>query len=707
MIREIKTMDEFNFIVKPAFIKIQPPVGGFDTETTGLNIMKDKPFMVQFGWLNEDFTTTVFNLNPGNEELLKEMTREMLIMGTQMRYFMAHNIKFDLHMLKNLGTPYPFDKVDYNKHELTDTMILARLVSSTDNEFQSMALKSLAKRYVASDADADEEKVKDEIDKINRAHRSVLNTALKPYKWTNAKINEIIDDPMKNYEDIPAEVRAVYEEWKLNYGEATYAHVDKEIMNAYAGNDIDIMLKLFVKFSPLVKARQQTETFHLENKCIIPFWEQERIGLKVDMDYMLKSRDLVRNYLQQKRIDLNKVFIENKDVLITSEDCPKVLMNATEVSAGQHAVLKYMFEKIWGVGIDKADKNVLNDVIRHPQIPQSAKDFAKTIKEIRTIEKWLSTYIVGIIKQVEEFGDGRHRASIQQAGTVSGRISSAMQQFPREPLLNDKGEELFHPRKMIIPDEGYKLFYLDESQHELRIQANWTHYIGNPDVNLSRAYIPYQMDDKEWHPTDLHALTAIHAFGEDAPNREDWKKLRSHGKTTNFASNYGTGEKGLQENPALKGEVSPEEITKLYQGFKKAYPGVTAYQKWVQQEITKNGYITNFYGRRYYVDSSSNAYKVANYLVQGTAADMFKNITAKIYEFLKPYKSKMVLEIHDEIQYLIHKDEEFLIPALQELQQPKLDWCIIPMVCDIEMTSTNWAEKDDYELDKTTLEELL
>ena len=111
------------------------------------------------------------------------------------------------------------------------------------------------------------------------------------------------------------------------------------------------------------------------------------------------------------------------------------------------------------------------------------------------------------MNKIEEVnGEWRLYTSVNNNGAVSGRVSCDLQQMPKmgiketdddgelmldESLLDDEGEELFHPRRFIVPSDGYKLYFADMSQEELRCQAYFTILVGSPDYNLCRAYMPY------------------------------------------------------------------------------------------------------------------------------------------------------------------------------------------------------------------------
>lgn len=121
------------------------------------------------------------------------------------------------------------------------------------------------------------------------------------------------------------------------------------------------------------------------------------------------------------------------------------------------------------------------------------------------------------------------------------------------------------------------------------------------------------------------------------------------------------------------------------------------YQKAVQAELNLKGYVTNLYGRRYYLEKSTNFYKGNNYLIQGTGADALKEAEIEICEYLKDKKSRFILPIHDELAIEVHPDEESYVPKkVKEI----LEGCgkvikNVPMVVEVEMTESNWADKKE------------
>jgi DNA polymerase-1 len=255
---------------------------------------------------------------------------------------------------------------------------------------------------------------------------------------------------------------------------------------------------------------------------------------------------------------------------------------------------------------------------------------------------------------------------------------------------------------------------------ELRVQAHYTLILGDGDLNLTRAFMPYRCtsiltgqpfsygvddihsgewvneDNKPWTPTDLHSATTLQAFPDLKLDDPNFSHYRSLGKRANFAKNYGAGWFKLMESLKIS-----EDIAKaLDQGYNKAFPKVRDYQRWVDKQLQLYGYVQNLYGRRYYVSSSNNFYKSYNYLIQGSCADLMKMKEIEIANFLKSnnLKSKMILVIHDEVQISIPADEEWIVPKIRQILDDNNKVIhTLPMICEVEVTNKSWADKEDYE----------
>jgi DNA polymerase-1 len=548
-------------------------------------------------------------------------------------------------MLANIG-------ITYEENNITDTMILARLALDTDEVF-SLALKSLATKYIDGTAADDQKVIKSALMKLNKADKSREHTYLDLY----------------------------------NLPEYRQAMID------YALNDTEITLQLAKKLIDVVQARKQEDTFKLENAIILPLFRMERVGLKIDRAYLQDRKKFFDEFISQKRATLHKLTGEN-------------------FSVGQHKNIKEWFLKN-GIELASSDDGAMESVSKSAD--GNAREVAKLIQELRSLEKWYSVYIIRMLDK-SEF-DGRAYTQINANSAITGRLSSDFQQFPKYAILDEEGKEIFHPRRMVITTgEGYnKIAYLDYSQIELRVQANYTYEISGGDLNMCRAYMPHKCVDAskvefdpklhakdiftkdwftiekgiKWKPTDLHSATTKEAFPDVPEDSDEFKRLRGLGKATNFAKNYGATKNALMEQFGFEESVA----TKLDKAYYQAFPKILDYQTLVRKIYYQRGYVRNMYGRRYYMTDKRFVYRLYNYLVQGSCADMLKSKIVDVYNLLTPYKSRFQMNIHDEMSFEIYEGEEFLVEKIKTIMEdvPKM---IVPVVAEVELASKNWAEKE-------------
>lgn len=651
----------------------------FDTETTGLHLKADKPFLLTITTGENSYALNLLEWDPTDiQEIFNSMEH--------FEYVMGHNVKYDLHMLENYGVNYKYDN-------LTDTMVIARLALDTDATM-SLALKQLSKKYLSVESVEDEKTIKTALTAIKRANTANLKVLLKEAgktkKWFDATLKNVTFDTS----DL-GDFEKVYLKYLKEHPEPTYLDVYdqyKKEMLSYAMNDTELTLELAKKMYPVLLTRQQKDIFDTENAAIMPLYRMERVGLKIDREYLKDRKQAMREYIHSKRERLTELAGEY-------------------ITVGQHKKIKEVFENKFGVVMSSTDDKHLKGVDN-----DKAKEFASIISELRTLEKWYSAYIIRLLEASRY--DGRAYTQIKQATAVTGRVSSDFQQFPKYAIKDDQGKELYHPRRMVITTgESYEtIYYLDYSQIELRVQADYTYQISGGDLNMCRAYMPHECIDQQgkafdpkedrdeifskkwflkgdgsfWKPVDLHSATTAQAFPDLNPESAEFKKERAKGKATNFAKNYGATTKALMEQFGFDEDIAK----KLNDGYYKAFPKILDYQNLVRSTFNRKGFVKNRYGRRYYMGNKRFVYKLYNYIVQGTAADMLKTKIIEVDKFLLPYKSRFQMNIHDELSFEIYKGEEFLIPHLKEIME-QVDWMIIPVVADIEVTRTNWAEKED------------
>lgn len=727
----ITTNEQANEMIR-LFNEQTPEKGGFDTETTGLHIILDKPFLFQFGWivpeLREGYTFVVdIERQP---ELAKQVITVWHTLAKTLKKYFAHNIKYDLHMMANLGMPYTNENV-------SDTMFYIRYAHDALGPAEGgppLGLKDYAAKYIDRNAKFHEQLLArertDQAKTYNLKLKQRLSTCKLPdslkgiYKsFTLSAIQDMFKDPIAEITDFPKDIQEAYTNWKtldlplylqkkvtqlVESEMIQYNKLNRDNLIKYAHYDIIYMLELEALTEPTITARQQWKAIEIEDSLILPLFEMERVGFKTDV-----------NYLRQARTDLKQYIIDQRKALLE--------LTQREFAIGQHAVVKDILSSDFGVDITSTNSAELDLVmskliIENPDNP--AIKIIKIIQELRTLEKWYSVYIIRFLKDLQD--TDRLYTTINQVGTVSGRVTSNFQQFPRDPIMTHDGVELFHPRRMVtVSGNNYDgIVYLDYSQIELRFQALYTILVGNPDLNLCRAYMPYQCHQKDgtkfnyenpehikrwhepwyldeepdtlWTPTDVHGATTTAATGLK-PGDEGFKAARyAIGKRTNFAKNYGAQYNKIRQ---MFPEKTEEECRRIDQAYYTAFPGVKSYHSYCYARASES-YTSNLFGVKYY---NISGHKLINMLVQGSAAFYLKWKIRQSYEFTKAngIKSRWQMQIHDELSWEKHKDEDQVFFDFQQIMQ---DWTegMVPIVADMEVTTTTWANKKEVE----TLEDL-
>lgn len=654
----------------------------YDTETTGLNIITDKPFLYVYGLVDEKLNLVeqgYFQSNNTKEvqKFLKYLSSVDTVIG--------HNIKFDVHMALNDN----YDPKLFMNKNYIDTSVLARLAIShdiqTDATF-SIALKKLAVRYLGIDSADEERKLKAELSKLTMEHKArmkqyFIDQGLWDINASTTEQTKVINDIYNSWNKVfhkYQHLKDARKQFLLQDPNPNYSHCSNVI--PYAMTDIRLTHGLFKLWYPSIVRLNQVETFKRISAATWPLVLMERQGLVVDLPKLIADR--------------NALLLELKKTKLID---PR---NGEELKIGQHARLKELYEYETGLMLNSADKNTRSEI-------EDISPSARIANYLAKMEKYLTTYITGILNKLQ-YVNGEYKVFTQYnlAGTVTGRLSSDFQQFPKEPLVLDSGYEVNIRAWFVVPKTSKYMFYFDYSQMELRLQCEWTNIVnGAPDINLARAFSPYKCiqigsdyyleedQTKKWEPTDLHALTAKLAFPTIDETHPDWKHYRSLGKRTNFAVNYGAAAPKIQE--ALKVDFPTAKA--LVDGYKKAFAGVVAFGKWISNRVYVTDSIPNLMLRRYY---SRNKHQLQNWLVQGSGADILLEKLRALYEYIKdkPHWSFMIT-VHDEVGLICGDIPEpqlkVEVETIRQLLEHKFS--AVDIIADVEYTTTCWASKEDWE----------
>lgn len=686
----------------------------FDTETTGLNPILDKPFLYQFGWLNTvDKTIYTFVVEIDKQPILsKQVISVWHLLVKHVSKYLGHHVIFDLHMIANIGLPY-------EEPNISDTMAYIRLATNAVQEDKGgapLALKKFCTQFVDYSANEQETKLDEEKSKLTSAYNNKLKIAL---GWTKKQIDAFFKDKLNECSDLPEDKQQAYINWKadlpLYLQDKVTGAVDKDMIRydmlnrdnviTYGHGDIRLTLEAWWILSRALEVRENQAALRIEEENIYPLYRMERVGLFVNKDYLLKAKADVKQYIRERRADLKS--IANRDV-----------------SVGQHEAIKNILAEMNCPVVSSANDELESTLakLKRDGVNTRAIDFIETVQELRTLEKWYSTYICRFLISLKN--TDRIYTNINAYGAVSGRVTCDFQQFPKKPIVTVDGRELFHPRKMInVPAGKVGMVYLDYSQVELRLQAMYTILVGHPDTNLCRAYMPYKCHtkdgrpyiytelwckqhaydttwyydeepDKEWTPLDVHGATTKAAFNIDE-SHPDFHDLRYVGKRVNFAKNYGAQRGKIRE---MFPEFADEQIDKINDAYYIAFPGVKEYHNYCYA-IANQPYAMNVFGTKYWGVSGHN---LCNMLVQGSGAYLLKTRINLVDAELKGHKSKLMMQIHDELMFEWDPDDppELWFKVKNILQS----WedTLVPIVSDMEVTYTNWGEKHEVE----TIEQL-
>ncbi|MBQ7359209.1 MAG: DNA polymerase I [Lachnospiraceae bacterium] len=299
------------------------------------------------------------------------------------------------------------------------------------------------------------------------------------------------------------------------------------------------------------------------------------------------------------------------------------------------------------------------------------------ILEYRTLTKLKSTYADGLTAYIDE--DMRIRSNFNQTITATGRISSTEPNLQNIPMRMELGRRI---RKVFVPKEGYVLMDADYSQIELRVLA---HMSG--DEQLIEAY---KQDE------DIHRITAAKVFHTPLDQVTDLQ--RRNAKAVNFGIVYGISSFGLSQDLS----ISVKEAKAYIDQYFATYPKVKLFLEELVEGAKLTGYVTTLFGRRRPIPelSSSNfmqrsfGERVAmNSPIQGTAADIMKIAMIHVWKELKDknLKSKLILQVHDELLIETAKDEVETVKEILERNMKSAANLAVSLEVDLH-TGANWYE---------------
>lgn len=294
----------------------------------------------------------------------------------------------------------------------------------------------------------------------------------------------------------------------------------------------------------------------------------------------------------------------------------------------------------------------------------------------RLYSKLVNGYTKALPKHV--FKDNKIHAIYNQALTTTGRLSMSEPNLQNISIRNEEGKLI--RKAFFYPEDDIYMLSLDYSQIELRMLAE----IGNIPL-LKQLFI---------EGDDIHSATASKVF--NVPISEVTSDMRRKAKAVNFGIVYGISPYGLSEQLS----IYPSEAKELIEQFKNTFEGLETFQNKTIEFAKKNSYVTTILGRRRYLKDINSSNRVlanfsqraaTNAVIQGSAADLIKVGMIKCQKILDNYKSKIILQIHDELLFKVYDDEkDIIIPKMKEALEHALDLSV-PLKVDGDLKKT-WYE---------------
>lgn len=444
----------------------------------------------------------------------------------------------------------------------------------------------------------------------------------------------------------------------------TMRDVTMEKVREYAGEDADITLQIKNKLFPLLEEKELLKLYtDIEEPLIEVLAAMEFEGVRI-------SGEFLNDYSKELAIlisDIEKKIYEQaggqfnigspKQVGEILFDRLKIPYRWRRTASGQYST---DVEKLNELAVENA---IVKDILTY-----------------RKYSKLKSTYVDALPLLINP-KTGRVHSSFNQARAATGRLSSENPNLQNIPIKDEAGRKI---RNAFIPrDENHILLAADYSQIELRLIAD----ISN-DEGMLEAFIKGQ---------DFHKATAAKVY--DIPFDDVTPEQRRNAKTVNFSITYGAGATNLSRQLGIKrGEAS-----KLIEQYFKQFPGLNNYMRQTVESARENGYVTTMMGRKRELRdingksslARGNAERMAiNTPIQGTAADMIKMAMITIHKAMKEanYKSKMIMQVHDELVFDVYKPELEEIKALVDDHMKKaLPGLKVPIKVGMDVGET-WLE---------------
>ena len=439
----------------------------------------------------------------------------------------------------------------------------------------------------------------------------------------------------------------------------TFFDLDEDIIVKYISQYVFAISELYSIFVQKVKENNLYSLYENVEKPLVKILaDMEKTGVKVDKNKILELNEeyskLADEYEQRVYEIAGEVFNLNS---------PKQL-----------GVI--LFDKMKLPVVKKTKTGYSTDVEVLEKL-SGDYEIAEYILKYRSLNKLISTYLVGILDYIME--DGRVRTSYKQMITATGRLSSVDPNLQNIPVRTQEGKNI---RKVFVADKNKVFIDADYSQIELRVLAH-----------LSKDLV---MIDSFKNDLDIHYKTASEVFG--VPIEEVTDNQRRSAKAVNFGIVYGISDYGLSKDL----NITRNEARQYIDGYLNTYPNIKNYMEEIVKIAKKDGYVTTILGRKRYIpEINSKNFNIRSFgerialntPIQGSAADIIKLAMIKVYERLKEEKvnAKLILQIHDELIIECDEKEKDIVKNILKESMENVYKLDLPLKVDV-CEGRNWYE---------------
>ena len=431
----------------------------------------------------------------------------------------------------------------------------------------------------------------------------------------------------------------------------------------YASEDADITLQLKSIFDKEIEVNNLSKIFYdIEIPMINVLSEMETEGIKIDTSYLEKLDKEFEEDLEKLKKEIFKKSGEEFNLNSPKQlgeilfDKLKLVSKPKKTKTGQYSTSEEVLSSLAN------DHKIIEDIL-----------------EWRSLDKLQNTYVKSLPNEVSSLTNRVH-SSFNQTVTTTGRLSSNNPNLQNIPIRTANGQKI---RRAFIPrGSDYILMAADYSQIELRVIASMSN-----EENMIDAFVNNQ---------DIHTMTASKIYNVDPENVT--REQRGNAKTVNFGIIYGVSAFGLSQQTDLNRSESKVMIDNYFLN----YPGLKKYMSDQIDFARNNGYVETIMGRRRYLQNinsqnnmlrSSSERNAINAPIQGSAADIIKIAMININSELKKQslKSKMLLQVHDELVFDVHKSEKDQIKDIVKNTMESAVKLKVPLKIDLEF-GKNWLE---------------